>query len=361
MDPTLPRILKTHPGNFTPLTRTPWGGSAIALIKGANGLLGEQQVPKRIGETWEVSVDPARPSIVEWQGRRTTLGEFFQQAPAAFVGAQTVARFGGRCPLLLKWIHANTALSVQLHPPTKHPRLAEDECGKHEAWLVLDAEPESRIYLGFQPDFTVGDITRLIKEGRAHECLHSFVPKPFDYIAIPPGCVHALGAGVLVAEPQSVEPGCVAVTWRLSDWGRKYDALGNQTPQGLPRALHVEESLDAIDWSLPRGLSLVQRLSRPLRDGERWLGSPDNPFAATVFCGEGLQSHRPLVEGQFGVVTCWSGQARIGLSCDPSDVTQLVAGESAVIAADAGALDIDMRALGNAEPGLAVFSLRVFE
>lgn len=354
------RVLKTDSGNFTPPTRTPWGGEAIARIKRSNGLLGDRLIPDHIGETWEVSVDPSQPSAVNCDGEQTTLRDFFRRASSDFVGAETTTRFGGQCPVLLKWIHADTPLSVQLHPAADNPRLHEGECGKHEAWLVLDVEPGSRIYLGFEPGYTVADITRLVVEGRVQECLYSFEPHRFDYIAIPPGVVHALGAGVLVIEPQSVEPGSVAVTWRLSDWGRRYDASGRLSAEGLPRDLHGEMALSAIDWSLPRGGDLIQRLLCSLRDDERWCGSPDNPFAATVFRGSGLRRYRPLVDSQFGVVTCWSGQVYIGTRQDPDDVADLIAGESAVIAANSGELDFDLCALGGDEAGVAVFSLRFF-
>jgi mannose-6-phosphate isomerase len=80
-------------------------------------------------------------------------------------------------------------------------------------------------------------LEREVQRGTCELCLHKFHPEPGDCVFIPAGTVHALGAGLLVAEIQQASD----TTWRLYDWNR-VDA------QGQPRKLHIEAALAAIDY-----------------------------------------------------------------------------------------------------------------
>jgi mannose-6-phosphate isomerase len=144
-----------------------------------------------------------------------------------------------RFPLLLKFLDARRKLSVQVHPNDEQAaRVNPPDLGKTEAWIVLAADPGSRIYAGLRPGCDRAGLERAIAEGTCEDCLHSFVPRLGDCVFIPAGTVHALGEGLLIAEIQQSSD----TTFRLFDWNR-VDA------DGKPRPLHVKQALEVIDFA----------------------------------------------------------------------------------------------------------------
>jgi mannose-6-phosphate isomerase len=142
-------------------------------------------------------------------------------------------------PLLFKFLDCQKTLSVQVHPNDEQAaRLDPPDLGKTEAWVVLGADPGSKIYAGLKPGVDRNRLKRAIDEGKCEECLHQFEPKVGDCVFIEAGTVHALGAGLLIAEIQQASD----TTYRLFDWNRV-------DRDGKPRALHIEESLATIDYS----------------------------------------------------------------------------------------------------------------
>lgn len=153
---------------------------------------------------------------------------------------QTDTRF----PLLFKYLDSQRDLSVQVHPDdTAAARLDPPDLGKTEAWLILDALPGAKVYAGLVPGLDRASLAREIAAGRTEQCLAWFEPRPGDCLFIPAGTVHALGAGLLVAEIQQASD----TTYRLFDWNR----VG---PDGKPRPLHIEQGLDVIDYSATKVL-----------------------------------------------------------------------------------------------------------
>lgn len=131
-------------------------------------------------------------------------------------------------------------LSVQVHPADRHTDLLPvDESGKTEAWVVLEAEPASRIYAGLNPGITPNELRRGLANRTVADHLAIFTPKVGDGVFLPAGTVHSLGGGVVVFEVQQNSD----VTFRLYDWDRI------DTKTGQPRALHVEEALACIDYA----------------------------------------------------------------------------------------------------------------
>lgn len=138
-------------------------------------------------------------------------------------------------PLLFKFLDACQDLSVQVHPDdARAAALGTPDLGKTEAWYVIDAVPGSRIYAGLREGVTRDRLAEALRAGRCDEVIHAFPVRAGDCVFIPAGTVHAIGAGLLVAEIQQSSD----VTFRLHDWNR----VG---PDGRPRALHVEEGLEA--------------------------------------------------------------------------------------------------------------------
>ena len=127
------------------------------------------------------------------------------------------------------------------------------DLGKTEAWVILAAEPQSRIYAGLKSGVDRAQLAAAIAEGTCERLLHHFQPRPGDCLFIPAGTVHALGDGLLVAEIQQSSD----TTFRLFDWNR----VG---PDGHPRALHVEQALEVIDFQRgPISPQAPRRTDRP--------------------------------------------------------------------------------------------------
>ena len=122
-----------------------------------------------------------------------------------------------RFPLLLKFLDARDTLSVQVHPSDlQTDYLPAGEHGKTEAWVVLDAEPDSRIYAGLKLGTTADVLRRALANRTVADHLASFTPKPGDAVFLQAGTVHSLGGGLVVFEVQENSD----VTFRLYDWDR---------------------------------------------------------------------------------------------------------------------------------------------
>jgi len=141
-------------------------------------------------------------------------------------------------PWLIKLLDVGDWLSVQVHPDAAAVRRLKLADGpKTEAWLVLDADPGSRVWAGLRPGVEEKAFRGALARGAVAECLHSFEPQPGDCLFLPAGTVHAVGGGVLFAEVQQTSD----ATFRLFDWNRR-DAAGKLRP------LHVEQALASIHW-----------------------------------------------------------------------------------------------------------------
>jgi mannose-6-phosphate isomerase len=149
-----------------------------------------------------------------------------------------------RFPLLLKFLDARELLSVQVHPSDAHPELLPPgETGKTEAWVVIEANKGSRIYVGLKPGTTADDLRHSLTDGTIVDHLVNIVPKPGEGVFIPAGTVHTLGGGVVVFEVQQNSD----VTFRLYDWNH-VDAK-----TGQPRPLQVDQALACIDFANSNG------------------------------------------------------------------------------------------------------------
>jgi mannose-6-phosphate isomerase len=211
-----------------------------------------------VGESWEVSVEPSFPSLLE---SGEALADAIARQPIDWLGPEVARKYGSQLPLLLKLVDAKDKLSVQVHPPLMHPSLEPDESGKLEAWLVLDAVPNAGIYLGFQDHVTrrlVEDCLRA--DGPLNELMNFVLVQSGDVYVIRPGTAHCLMGGITVAEPQLLVPGKRTVTYRYWDWNRLYDDRGRVFPGGRGRELHVQHSLDVTEWAGVRGQALVSQL-----------------------------------------------------------------------------------------------------
>ena len=222
-----------YPLQFRPIFRDYlWGGRRLETLLGKP--LGEGE---HFAESWEV-VDHGKDQSVVENGplAGTTLHELVEASGPQLLGRHAPQP---RFPLLFKFLDAQKTLSVQVHPNDEQAaRLDPPDLGKTEAWVVLAAESGSKIYAGLKRGFDREALAREVHRGTCELCLHAFEPLPGDCVFIPAGTVHALGAGLVVAEIQQASD----TTYRLFDWNR-VDAR-----TGQPRELHVEQGLEVIDY-----------------------------------------------------------------------------------------------------------------
>jgi mannose-6-phosphate isomerase len=228
-------LVNLYPLRFEPIYQYRlWGGRRLADILTAP-LPGDGP----IGEAWILSDrDDFRSRVANGPLKGRTIGELLDRSPAQMLG-ELAGRFL-RFPLLLKFLDAREMLSVQVHPSSAHPDLLpKGENAKTEAWVVLEAGPESRIYAGLKPGATAETLRQALGNGTVADDLAWFTPKPGDGVFLPAGTVHTLGGGLVVFEVQQNSD----VTFRLYDWGH-VDAN-----TGQPRDLQVDQALSCIDYS----------------------------------------------------------------------------------------------------------------
>lgn len=190
------------------------------------------------GESWELSPHPHHISrVAEGPLQGTSLVELCTQSPAEVFGPLPPSH--PRFPLLIKLLDCHQLLSIQVHPTDAlAERLAGETFGKTEAWVVLDVAPQAKIYSGFKPEVTREEVEQRLSDGTLEQTLHQITPRRGDCVFLPAGTVHAVGGGVLMAEVQQASD----ATFRLYDWNRP-------GPDGKPRTLHIEQALEAIDWT----------------------------------------------------------------------------------------------------------------
>jgi mannose-6-phosphate isomerase len=244
----MPPMIPLYPLRFEPiLRRYLWGGRRLGEVLGKP--LGEGD---DYAESWEVCDRPGDQSrIAAGPLEGGSLGELVQTRGDELLGRHAPQT---RFPLLFKFLDAQKTLSVQVHPNDQQAQLLEPpDLGKTEAWVVLDALPGSLIYAGLKRGFDRAALKRELARGTCELGLHRFEPRPGDCVFLPAGMVHAIGEGLLIAEIQQSSD----VTYRLFDWNR----VG---ADGLPRALHIEQSLQAIDFSLgPAQPQTPRKTDRP--------------------------------------------------------------------------------------------------
>ncbi len=214
------------------LKRIRWGGRRLGTVLGKQ--LGEAA---DYAESWEIVDHGADQSVVV----NGALAGWTLHRLAAERGRALFGRHAGRqqFPLLVKLLDANDRLSVQVHPDDRRARQFDPgENGKTEAWVILDAAPDSTLWVGLQPGVGESALRASLQDGTVEHCLHAFRVQAGDCVFVPAGTVHAIGEGILLAEIQQSSD----LTFRLYDW----DRLG---ADGKPRPLHIEDAIQCIEFT----------------------------------------------------------------------------------------------------------------
>ena len=243
-----------YPLRFEPIfTTNLWGGRRLPAFL-------NRAVPHEdpVGEAWVLSdVDGSPSRVAEGPLAGRTLRELIAEDAGRIVGAAKAPQ--GRFPLLLKFLDARQELSVQVHPnDAQAALLGPGKFGKTEAWVVLEACPEtSRLYAGFAEGVTAADFRAALESKTTPNTLHSFTPRPGDCVFLEAGTVHAIGQNLMLFEVQQTSD----ITYRLYDW----DRIDAKT--GKPRQLHVDAGLACADFR--RGPCAPVGPAVEVRDGVR--------------------------------------------------------------------------------------------
>ncbi len=222
-----------YPLKFEPILKQKiWGGEKLKNI------LDKNSDEKDIGESWEISNVEHDVSIVangELKGK--SLRDLMQMYQADLLGKKVYAIFKDQFPLLIKYIDAKEALSIQLHPHDDLAKKRHNSFGKTEMWYVMQADKAANLIVGFKKEVTKEEYIHHLENKTLTEILNIDTVDKGDVYFIPTGRVHAIGAGVLLAEIQQTSD----ITYRIYDWDRQDD-------DGNYRDLHTELALDAMEY-----------------------------------------------------------------------------------------------------------------
>ncbi|MEL0456887.1 type I phosphomannose isomerase catalytic subunit [Flavobacteriaceae bacterium SZ-1-7] len=225
-----------YPLKFHPILKDKiWGGQKLKTI------LNKKSDLPNIGESWEISDVEGDTSIVS-NGNLAgqSLKELLKTLKADLIGDKNYEVFGNKFPLLIKFIDAKQDLSIQLHPNDELAAKRHNSFGKTEMWYVFQADENANLIVGFNQEVTPEKYLKHLENKTLTEILNFDEVKTGDTYFIEVGRVHAIGAGVMVAEIQQTSD----ITYRVYDWDRVDD-------QGNERELHNDLAIDAIDFNMP--------------------------------------------------------------------------------------------------------------
>jgi mannose-6-phosphate isomerase len=304
---------RLYPLKFKPIIKDKiWGGTKLKTV------LHKKTKNDKAGESWEISGYPGSVSQVK-NGflAGNNLEELIEVYMGDLVGDSIFEKFGTLFPLLIKFIDANEILSIQVHPDDNLARKQFGSFGKTEMWYVIDAEPGSEIIVGFSQPVTRETYLSHLHNKTLLSILNKEKTAAGDVFFIPPGRVHAIDKGILLAEIQQTSD----ATLRIYDFDRVDD-------KGNPRELHTEKALEAIDFKVyPSYKTNYQKL-------------PDKPnmlatcryFTTNLFILTSKVDREYHEIDSFVIYMCLKGKITLMYNSDQTE--QLATGETVLLPAE---------------------------
>ena len=223
-----------NPITFHPILKERiWGGDKLTT------LFKKESTKTNIGESWELSDVAGDVSVVasgELKGKN--LKELITTYKGALVGDKVYKMFGNNFPILIKYIDAKTPLSIQVHPSNELAKERHNSFGKNEMWYIMQADENAELIVGFNQNVDKETYLKKLEEGNVLDILNTEKISKGDTFYIPTGRVHAIGAGVMLAEIQQTSD----ITYRIYDY-KRIDAK-----TGKERELHTDLAVNAIDF-----------------------------------------------------------------------------------------------------------------
>ena len=226
--------MKIYPLQFHPILKDRiWGGTKL------KSYLNKPITTEITGESWEISTVENDVSVISngfFEGK--TLNELIDNFPEEILGTKVYKRFGKQFPLLFKYLDARDDLSIQVHPNDELAKKRHNSFGKTEMWYVMQADADAKLIVGFKEKSSPEQYLKNIKNNTIVDILDVKKVKQGDVFFLETGTIHAIGAGIVIAEIQQTSD----ITYRIYDFDRK-DASGNT------RELHVDLALEAINYN----------------------------------------------------------------------------------------------------------------
>lgn len=267
-----------------------WGGDKLKTV------LHKNYSEENIGESWEISGVPGNETeVLTGSLKGETLATLTNKFENQLVGEKCFKAFGDEFPILIKFLDAATALSVQVHPDDELAKERHNSLGKNEMWYIMNADKDANLLIGFKEQLNKEDFKKTVQNGTLMEVINSIQVNKGELYYLPAGRVHAIGAGVMLAEIQQTSD----VTYRVYD----YDRVDKTT--GEKRELHVEESVDAIDFSMVENYRTDYRKEKNVSNT-----MIDTPFFKTNYINFDAQTELKYAENQsFKIFICTEGSA----------------------------------------------------
>ncbi len=299
-----------YPIKFIPILKDKiWGGEKLRNI------LNKSSTLKNIGESWEVSdVDGDTSLVANGNLEGQSLKHLLSTYKADLLGKKNYEQFGNTFPLLIKFIDAKEDLSIQLHPNDELAAKRHNSFGKTEMWYVMQADLDAKLIVGFNQTMNSETYLKHLENKTLPEILNIDTVKPGDTYFIDVGRIHAIGAGVLLAEIQQTSD----ITYRVYDWDR-VDNAGNA------RELHNDLALEAFNFNMPDNF----RVDYTKTENES-NSMVDCPYFTTNFLKLTESIIKTNLEDSFLIYMCVSGDITVtgnGVS------THLEIGETVLIPA----------------------------
>lgn len=213
-----------------------WGGTKLKTN------YGKQSELEKIAESWELSTHPDGLTIIgSGEHKGEILLNYLKKYGKSVLGEKCTLE--NDIPILIKFIDAKEALSIQVHPDNDYALKNENDFGKTEMWYVIESEPDAKLIYGFKKDITKEEFTKAIVDNTLEELVNEVEVNAGDLFFITPGTMHAIGKGIVIAEIQQRSN----VTYRIYDFGR----LGTDNK---PRELHIEKALDVTSLKVPNSI-----------------------------------------------------------------------------------------------------------
>lgn len=290
-----------------------WGGERLKTEYGKKSHL------TPLAETWECSAHPDGLSTVaggSFAGK--TLAGVLEEHPE-YLGSNV---HGEELPILVKLVDAKKDLSLQVHPDDAYAREHEHQNGKSEMWYILDAQPGAELVCGFEHPMTKELLQNAVRTGNLSKHLQKVSVSKGDVFYIPAGTVHALGAGVLVAEVQESSN----VTYRVYDYERT-------DRNGEKRELHLDKAADVLDMRARSTVRQAPRVTRYFPGNSRELLCRCKYFEVERI-GVAKEFSFPVANTSFQVLLCIEGT---GTLTTPGKTVGVSKGECVFLPAGLGA------------------------
>lgn len=281
-----------YPLVFKPILKDRiWGGTKLKSQL-------DKEIPSATtGESWEISTVSGAISVVaNGDLAGISINELISKDAIALLGTKVHAKYGAEFPLLFKFLDAKEDLSIQLHPNDELAKKRHNSFGKTEMWYIMQADLDARIIVGFEEKSSPDEYLINLENKTLPKILKEIPVKQGDVFFLETGTIHAIGAGIVLAEIQQTSD----ITYRIYDWDRVDDA-------GNSRELHIDLALEAINYEVVNAKKRYQKKVNEHNEVVRCEYFTTNviPLDGSMKCAKNGDSFTVYIctEGEFLIVT----------------------------------------------------------